>query len=211
MYSQNEEEKVITDFFNQKDPSSCNFIDIGANDGKTFSNTRKLAELGWKGVLVDASPRAFARLKELYRGKHGYYTYNLALTSYDGRIKLNESDNLCSNDDIGLVSTIVADEMQRFSSITKYKQVDVACFTWSTFYGAIPGKKKFEFISIDIEGAELFVLPEMDLNEMGTELICLEWNGKQDIRNQYESILKELNFGSVKCIHVNGENVIYAR
>ena len=44
MYSQNNEEQVILDYFGNK---IGNLLDIGANDGITLSNSRKLIELGW--------------------------------------------------------------------------------------------------------------------------------------------------------------------
>jgi hypothetical protein len=48
-YSQNKEEEVILNYFNGHVGT---FVDLGANDGITFSNTRALAERGWKGVLI---------------------------------------------------------------------------------------------------------------------------------------------------------------
>ena len=32
------------------------FVEIGANDGKTFSNTLMLENMGWRGLLIEASP-----------------------------------------------------------------------------------------------------------------------------------------------------------
>lgn len=32
------------------------FVEIGANDGKTFSNTLMLEDMGWRGLLIEASP-----------------------------------------------------------------------------------------------------------------------------------------------------------
>lgn len=43
-----------------------NFLDIGAGDGVTFSNTRALAEAGWHGVVVEPAAWAFDRLVDLY-------------------------------------------------------------------------------------------------------------------------------------------------
>ena len=38
------------------------FLDIGAGDGETFSNTKALADLGWRGVAVEPAAWAFDRL-----------------------------------------------------------------------------------------------------------------------------------------------------
>jgi FkbM family methyltransferase len=37
-------------------------LDIGAYDGKTFSNTLALIERGWNGVLVEPAPEVFVTL-----------------------------------------------------------------------------------------------------------------------------------------------------
>ena len=54
-YSQLGEQDIILNYFNGKQGT---FLDIGANDGKTFSNSYALSLLGWKGVCVDV---AFSR------------------------------------------------------------------------------------------------------------------------------------------------------
>lgn len=61
MYSQNNEEQIIERFFAGR---GGKFLDIGAFDGMQMSNTRKLLELGWSGVLVEPSPENFLKLIE---------------------------------------------------------------------------------------------------------------------------------------------------
>lgn len=52
-YSQNDEQDFILNFFQGQ---TGRYLDIGAYDGITFSNTRALAELGWNGVLIEPDP-----------------------------------------------------------------------------------------------------------------------------------------------------------
>ena len=65
-YSQSGEENAILAAVMDKG-YPCTFLDIGAFDGVTYSNTRALALAGWKGVLVEPSPRNFAALRENYK------------------------------------------------------------------------------------------------------------------------------------------------
>jgi hypothetical protein len=58
-YSQNDEERVINGVLDD----AGDFLDVGAFDGKLFSNTLKLYERGWGGVLVEPSPKAFDGLQ----------------------------------------------------------------------------------------------------------------------------------------------------
>src|ERR1700678_3215631 len=93
MYSQNSEENFILDCFNG---AKGHFLDIGANDGKTLSNSYALVERGWPGVCVEASPKAWDRLHKLHgwQNGNGIQLINVAVGSYDGEIELNESGEL---------------------------------------------------------------------------------------------------------------------
>ena len=61
-YSQNKEDLSVLNYFG-KDFKGL-VLDIGANDGITLSNSRLLIESGWDGVLVEPSPKAYAKLLE---------------------------------------------------------------------------------------------------------------------------------------------------
>ena len=62
-YSQSGQDAFVLSYFNNK--RNGVFIDIGANDGETFSNSRQLILDGWNAVLVEPSPKAFAKLNKL--------------------------------------------------------------------------------------------------------------------------------------------------
>ena len=62
-YSQNNEQEIISNFFNGR---IGHYLDIGAFDGVKMSNTLALAELGWTGTAIEASPWVFKRLKANY-------------------------------------------------------------------------------------------------------------------------------------------------
>jgi len=202
-FSQNDEESTIIDYFRAKPTKAATFLDLGANDGVTLSNTRKLVQHGWHGVLVDASPKAFERLRLNCKGWEGLSCYHIALAAYDGKITLQESGELLSDKDVALVSSVNQSEVDRFKPAVRYESVVVPCFTWATFLEASP-IKKFAMISMDIEGSELDVLPHMDLSY--TQLLVIEWNGREDLRREYDKYLH-----GFKIIYTSGENLIYAR
>lgn len=202
-YSQNLEEKYILEYFGS---FVGDFISIGENDGVTFSNVRALALRGWKGVMVEPSPKAFERLKTLYNGHKGYYLYPFALSDYNGKAMLQESGPLCSSADVGLVSTFHASEMERFKRSVSYEPVEVKCFKWKTFLNRLK-IKEFDMISMDIENDEMKVLPDMDLSK--TRLVCIEHNGSQDKKKAYLECTSK--YGIDKVIYESGENLIIVR
>src|SRR3972149_6604898 len=153
MFSQNHEEKYILEYFDKwfSEGRKVSFLDIGANSGKCLSNTWALAERGATGVLVEPSPKAFAQLKENYKGMTGFYFYNVALGDHNGPAVLQESGSLLTPADVGLVSTFEASEMQRFKRICTYEPVTVKMYKWKTFYNRLT-IKSFDFINLDVEG-----------------------------------------------------------
>lgn len=201
MKSQNAEEQIILDYFKGKTGTFC---DLGSNDGITFSNTYALSKLGWCGVLIEPSPRAFAKLNQLYQDTKGcFYLYNYAIGTTNGRVTLYESGELVHTGDVGLVSTLIQKETDRFKRTVKYEEVTVDCYRWKTAMNRWKFKK-FEFISIDIEGLEIEVLQQIDLTE--TQLICVETNG-----DAFKKIKLDEMLTGFKVIYTSPENLIYAK
>lgn len=202
MYSQNGEEKIIKSFF--KDFKGC-ILDIGANDGTTFSNSRGLIEDGWEAVLVEPSPWAFKKLEELYTGNDKVILSNIAISDMDGSTTLHDSGSLVSEKDKSLVSTLIPSEKLRWRGTVSFEEVKVNSATFARFYKAIP-KKIFHCISIDAEGFDFIILLQIPFNEVGCRCVCVEWNGIDF--QKYDNLLKQYAF---KLIEKNGENLIYVR
>lgn len=202
-YSQNDEQNVILKYFGSHKGA---FLDIGANDGVTLSNTYALFKLGWHGVCVEASPAAFGRLLTTYAGVNpqNILCLNYAIGGYDGEILLHESGELLGKGDVALVSSTKTEETKRWTSLNMpFKDVLVPMWSFKTLLKKL--KRTFDFISLDIEGMELEVLPQIDLKLLGTKLICVEFNGKE--KEKYDRIIIRQGF---KLIHKNAENLIYS-
>lgn len=203
-YSQNLEETYILDYF--KDTEKGTFLSVGENNGETFSNVRALALTGrFSGVMVEPSPKAFEKLKNLYNSQKGFYVYPFAISDKNEKKMLNESGPLCTPSDIGLVSTFHSSEMDRFKRTVSYNPVEVQAYRWKTFYNRLT-IKTFNFVSIDAEGSDLTILEQMDLDALKVQCICIEWNGNEMLKHQYEQSLN-----GFKLIYTSGENLIYGR
>jgi len=61
-----DEEIFIDDFFEQEGFIPSTFVDVGAVDGITMSNTFKLADRGLTGLAVEGSPVRFSQLSLTY-------------------------------------------------------------------------------------------------------------------------------------------------
>ena len=186
MYSQNLEEKYILDYF--KDFKG-NLLDIGANDGKTLSNSLALIKRGWKGVLVEPSPVAFKRLEELYKDEYDICLFEKAIANKDGKCILHQSGKLATNrfkgQDVSLISTILDKELERWTkwkNKLEWKDIEVETWTFKTLMENSP-IKKFEFITIDAEGMDWDILQQINLKEVDCHLICLELIKKNNLKD----------------------------
>ena len=203
MYSQNKEEEHILNYFGDYVGT---FLDLGCNDCITFSNTRALAERKWTGVLVDPSPKAMERCKQLYKGHKGFYMYQYAISSHNGKAMLQESGPLINSRDVALVSTFHSSEMNRFKTTVSYTPIEVKTFKWKTFLNRLK-IKEFDMISLDVENDEMSILPDMDLSK--TKLVCIEHNGSAEKKQAYLNCTTK--YGLDKIIYESGENLIIVR
>lgn len=171
-FSQNNEEQLIADYFGDRVGT---FLDLGANDGETLSNTRALALRGWSGVCVDASPSAFAKLQALYGGAEHIECHHAAIAHRVGWLTLHESGSHITAKDTALLSSVYQEETVRWIPTTEFHEVTVPAIDFAELLRRSK-YKTFDLISIDIEGADLLVLEQMDLATLGCQMLIVEVN-----------------------------------
>lgn len=128
------------------------FLDLGAYDGKNGSNTYDLALENWKGVCVEANPLIFSRLLETYEYNKNVICVNAAISHKPGL------SYFCNSDQCGRCSAS-GDFM-------------VATMTPKMLLDSVGGG--FDFVSIDIEGAEIPIMVQLPYLLRDTKLICFE-------------------------------------
>lgn len=194
MYSQNREEAWVGDFFGDL---IGRFLDIGANDGKTISNTYALALKGWGGVYVEPSPRAFALLEknvsqipdsEVYRQKfpegNRFTLLPIALGTKTSSITLYESGphrlHNGKKNNVALLSTVSARQRERWVR-EEFTPIQVPCQTVASTKEL---QDQFDLVSIDAEGMDYAILRSLDLEAMDCAAVIVEWSGDQATRRR---------------------------
>ena len=192
-YSQHGEQALILDYFGHA--PNGRFLDIGANDGVTFSNTYALFLMGWRGALVDASPNAYKALEanfERFRNKPEII--HAAITTQDGTVTLHESSDT-------LVSSLSAEAQQTWRHHGfQWTPVQVPGMTVDTLY-AVLGTNEFDFVSVDAEGHDLDIVRQLHLDTV--KMLCVEYG-----QHKREIIKACPGFNMLLD---NGVNVILAR
>ena len=205
-YGQNKEDEVINNLIVSKYGADFkgSILDLGANDGITLSNSRYFIEKGWNGIFIEAGKLPYQKLMTTLLPNTT--AINCAIGNQNGLLSFYESNNLLNADDIGLVSSLVADETQRWRNAgVGYVEYMVECFTWESFLDNFHFKSQnFDIISIDIEGMDYDVLIQMNLEELECKVLCVEFNGK-DMQKYVDYALK---YG-MTLAHQNSENLIF--
>lgn len=206
MYTQNNEEELILNFFQNKPLEQRCVLDIGANDGKTFSNSLKVIELGWRGILFEPSPKALELLRPLHYGNPNVTIYSFAMTNEDGDFELNESASILNEGDTSLVSSLKQEETMKWRKANiQFSPVTIKGMKFDTFLKDSE-IKKFNLITIDVEGFDYDVLSKINLTEVGCEMLIVEFNGKDE--ELFTSYVTQ--FG-MKLIAKNPENLIFTK
>lgn len=208
-YSQGEEQNWAREYFGVSGPvvngHHRTFLDLGANDGVTLSNTRALWEKGWSGVLVEASPMAYHKLCENVKGRPDTVTIEAAIWKTDGHIVLEESGEHLGTGDTALLSSVVRREVNKWRSTTNFKAISVQTMTVATLLSRVV-YKTFDFISIDIEGADLIALEQMDLTTMGCKMLIVEVNDRDP-----KPFRAHCEKHGLKYVRRNAENLCFIR
>lgn len=201
-HSQNQEAQIIERYFNGRVGS---LLDIGCNDGQTFSNSYDLIQSGWKAELLDPSPIAFNLASKLHKDRKDVWVYNFGIGLNTGEYTFYESGaHIPHGEDVALVSTTNTVEMKRWQNIgVQFKTTKVVLKSWADFYNGA----KYDFITIDAESADWDILQQIDLGAVGCECLCIEWNSSPILAKEYARYC--LPFGLTE-IHRNAENIIYA-
>lgn len=182
VYSQNNEQEIILKFFNGFVGS---LIDIGANDGKTFSNSKALIDIGWKAELYEPSPGAYKACKELHKENKKVKVHNYAISDSEKELIFYDcADSLLSSTDKRLAK----------SWGFPITEIKVKCVTYPA--------KNFDFVTIDAEGMDLVILKQIDLRSV--KLLCIEHG------NTLEGSIMQYcaKFGMNKVLLRNYENII---
>lgn len=204
MYSQNNEQQVIMDFFKGEHGT---LLSIGENNGFQLSNCLALIEQGWNATLVEPSPTVFPDLCGLHLHRDNVYCLNVAVSNYLGKAKFYNSGTHLQKGDKALLSSLNKNETQKWRKTTEFTEVFVDVVDFKTMLNLSP-YKTFQFISIDAEGEDMNILKQMNLSELECKALCIEWNSNQKILNEIMNYCSQ--FGLTKVLLKNGENIIFS-
>lgn len=161
LYSEEDEELIIRDFFH--DRRGGYFADIGSGHFRNHSTTYYLEKaLGWHGLAVDANC-AFGDDYSLYRRHTRFFCYFVGAKS-DTRVEffIQPANLRLSTGDAALASRWFTFQKTSVPSITLDDLLNLA------------GAAHIDFLSMDIERGEPAALSGFDIERYRPEFVCIE-------------------------------------
>lgn len=149
-WSQSGEQALILEWAERHGPGR--WLDIGAADGVTASNTRALALAGWSGVAIEPAATQFQSLANLYSDRDDVLCVQAALV-------VERQPLLRFHMSADLVSTSVDAYRDKWASLVDFNSVYVASVTVEELLAVVGGP--FDLISIDVEGGTLALWDEL--------------------------------------------------
>lgn len=201
-YSQNDEQTHILNFFGDL---QGRFLDIGACDGRWCSNTLALVEKGWSGVLIEPSPYAFAKLKQLHGGNPNLVLVQAAVGVECSIDALYDSPKARGYSTMSVVNRTKWDHLAGFNEVIPVPVLSLRGVLKS-YSGA------FDFVSIDTEGSsiELFCAlldwyQDYSRVHRPPRMICAEHDGDPNF-----CVTRSRAMGYIEIAR-NAENIIFTR
>jgi FkbM family methyltransferase len=149
------------------------FLDVGSGDGTIASNTKALEERGWKGICVDPFPthmqgRTCQMFKEVVYNEAGK------------RMTFRTAGELG-----GLADTL--GEWKAYAE--KAPSVEFTTVTLGDILARAKAPPRIDFMSLDIEGAELEALRAFPFDRYQIGALAVEHNFEEPKRSRIEALM----------------------
>ncbi len=168
-YAQNREDVLLRRVFG--DAPSGFYIDVGACDPVHLSITKHFYDLGWRGINIDASPPAYARVKA---DRVRDVNLNVGVSNRKGTMTFYRAIADAHGGDASGLSTFVAEEVEVHRRAGFVFEELVTPVTTLAEICAEHARGPIDFMSIDVEGHEREVLEGADFSKYRPRVVLVE-------------------------------------
>lgn len=203
-YGQKKEDRLIWNVF--KDCKNGYFAEMGASDGIRLSNSYIFELIGWRGLCIEPLPKFYEKL----------VTNRPNSTCVFGAVGNDEGEITLHTHETDYISTTELDASIKMRNDTKrqsgiveseYTSITVPLYKLQDLLDKDNAPLEPEFISIDVEGAEIKVLEGMNLNKYKPKILILEANNAEQ-EKVLTDFLKPFGYFKSRKTKVN---ILYCR
>ena len=184
------------------------FIDIGAYDGLTHSNTIGLSLAGWGGICYEPVPQFYQICAMNHQKNNNVKVINKAIGNRNGTIEFYVAGPLSTYSDYYKNTNYWKNDYQAAYPIT----VEITRLDDSLYENNVP--TGFDVMSLDVEGSETDVLMYFNINHWKPKMAIVEAQEQHpavELRNQAPFINKYFYDAGYDKIYSDEINNIYVR
>lgn len=160
-----------------KDKKNGFFVDIGAHDGYTFSNSYFFEDKrGWDGICVEPMPDVFKELSKRRTCK----CINAAVSSIKGEVQFLVDKGF---DMLSCIYNENNEEDRQKLESGKAELIKIPSIPMNEILQDV--NRPIDFVSIDTEGFELDVLKSIDLERFDIKAFTIENNSRKSHLRDY--------------------------
>lgn len=171
-HAQHGEDIFLWNYFGRK--TDGYFIEIGAHDGVSLSNTYAFEHIGWRGLLIEANPDVADLCRQNRPDSHVVH----AAVGAPGRgnsIIFHSVSGSQGAEMLSFVNPSDADLARCARDGKSIQEIEVPFRTVDSILMEM-GVRAIDFVTIDVEGGELDVLKGFDLGRFAPKVVVLENN-----------------------------------
>jgi FkbM family methyltransferase len=187
-YSQYNEELFLMEYFKGR---LGVVVEIGAADGTTNSNSRRLIENGWSAILVEPNFNNYTKIKELYKENNIVSVENCGCSD----VSKKDTFYIDHNDKYQQLSTFNPTQVKKCKDIysCEFEEKEVQILKTSDLFDKHK-ITKIDFLSIDTESYDKNVVLGIDFGKIDIEIICIEDEEASEIliKNGYQFFYKTI-------------------
>jgi len=198
-YSQYREQEILLTHFQGK--LNGVLVDVGAADGVTNSNSKKLIEMGWKAFLIEPGKKNYEKLVSLHSNNENVKLFRIGLGDKNVKNAVFYTDK---NDEYEQISTFSEEQYIWCEDYFKcdYVKDEVDLMSANNFCEE-NNLTHIDFMSIDAEGYDSKIIKNLDLSKIKIDLICVE-----NIDDESVNFLEKSNY---KLVYTTTGNRFYER
>lgn len=147
------------------------FVEVGAYDGESYSNTSCLADVGWSGLYIEPISEFADRCSRRHRNNSGVQVINCAASDEVENVKIFLGD---------ILTTVVDEQVAAYEKISwatglhKGEMREVSAAPLDMILDRHNVTPRFDLLVIDVEGAEEKVMRGFSLQRWLPKAILIE-------------------------------------
>jgi FkbM family methyltransferase len=191
------------------------FVEVGAYDGESFSNTSGLADLGWSGLYVEPVPSYARACARRHASNKGVLVANCAVGTEIGDVDIHLGEGL---------STALEEQVEVFQQIDwtrgfhKGDRVRVPQFPLEDLLAQARIEPAFDLLVVDVEGSEDAVFDSFSLDDWKPRVLIVElidhhpsFQSFEAVRRRSSDLRERVKRAGYAEFYVDEINTIFTR